>query len=376
MLSRLESTRRRTLQALGLGGAAAVAGCASEAPSAQDAEKEAKTKQQTAAQTESPDVDRVAADPTDLPDPIDRDEPKHHDVTLEVKEVTAEIEPGVTFDYMTFGGQVPGPMIRVRQGDTVSLTVENLPENAMPHNVDLHAVYGTGGGNVATTAAPGEGNGMEFTAAYPGAYIYHCAVPNLDMHISAGMFGMILVEPKEGLPEVDRELYFGQNEIYTDKPAGTEGHHGFDVDAMKNEDPTYVTLNGEAYAITPDRYGPVTVEQGERVRVFFVDGGPNVSSNFHPIGNVWKEAYRDGGGLGEGTPEHNIQTMKVPPGSCMVGEMDTPVPEHIKLVDHALSRVAHKGMMGVVQVDGEEKPEIFDPSPDTAASEDEEGPMY
>jgi len=376
MLSRIESTRRRTLQALGLGGAAALAGCTNEAPTAEDAERETTAKQQTAAATKSPEVDRVAADPTDLPDPIDRDEPKRHEITLEVEEVRAEIEPGVTFDYMTFGGQVPGPMIRVRQGDTVSLTLDNLPENAMPHNVDFHAVYGTGGGNVATTAAPGEANAVEFQARYPGAFIYHCAVPNLDVHIASGMFGMILVEPKEGLPEVDRELYLGQNEIYTDKPAGAEGQHGFDIDAMKREDPTYVVLNGEKYALTPDRHGAVTAEQGESIRVFFVDGGPNLSSNFHPIGNVWTEAYRDGGGLAAGDPERNIQTMKVPPGSCMVGRLETPVPEHIKLVDHALSRVVHKGMLGVIDVQGEEKPDIFDPSPDLPASEDEEGPAY
>ncbi|MDY7083139.1 MAG: multicopper oxidase domain-containing protein, partial [Halobacteria archaeon] len=121
---------------------------------------------------------------------------------------------------------------RVRQGDTVNFTFKNLPDNAMTHNVDLHAVYGTGGGNVATTANPGEENAMKFEAKYPGAFIYHCAVPNLDYHISSGMFGMIVVEPPEGLPEVDREFYLGQHEVYTNKPAGEKGKHSFDFDAM------------------------------------------------------------------------------------------------------------------------------------------------
>jgi nitrite reductase (NO-forming) len=268
-------------------------------------------------------------------------------------------------------------MIRVRQGDTVDLTLESPSGNALPHNVDLHAVYGTGGGAAATTVAPGEENAVRFRAEYPGAFIYHCAVPNLDMHISAGMFGMILVEPEGGLPEVDRELYFGQHEVYTDGEAGQEGKHSFDMNAMKNETPTYVLLNGEKYAWAAANRGPIEVQQGERVRVFMVDGGPNLSSNFHPIGNVWSRAYRDGGlpenGDFEAYADKNIQTMTVPPGSCMIGEMETPVPERIKLVDHALSRVARRGMLAEVDVLGDEREDVFDPD---AHDTSHEGPQY
>jgi len=367
-----ETTRRRALEALGIGGTAAVAGCSAEAPANTD-EDPTPTQQSTAKPT---DVDSVARDPGEIPAPIDRDEPEHHEVTLECEEVTAEIEPGVTFDYMTFGGTIPGPMVRVRQGDTVSLTLENLPENAAPHNVDFHAVYGTGGGSVATTASPGEENAMEFKATYPGAFIYHCAVPNMDYHISSGMFGMIVVEPKEGLPEVDHEFYFGQHELYTDAPTGTEGHHGFDMDAMKQENPTYVLLNGEKYAYAAARHGPKEVDRGDTVRVFMVDGGPNLSSNFHPIGNVWARAYRDGGLPEEedlaAYADKNIQTMKVPPGSCMIGEMECPVPERIKLVDHALSRVTRKGMLAEIDVLGDKQNDTFDPEPDGQ----DEGPIY
>ncbi|MFB6073195.1 MAG: copper-containing nitrite reductase [Halobacterium sp.] len=368
-----ETTRRKVLKTLGVSGATAtVAGCAADPP--------AKTQTTTVTETltsttpNKTDVDRVAADPTDVPDPIDRSEPKTHDITLKVEEVTAEIEPGVTFDYMTFEGQVPGPMIRVRQGDTINFTLENLPDNNMQHNVDMHAVYGTGGGSVSTTAAPGKSNDESFTATYPGAFIYHCAVPNLDYHISSGMYGMILVEPKEGLPDVDKEFYFGQNEIYTKKPTGKEGHHGFDMEAMANENPTYVTLNGEKYAWAAARYGPLEVQQGDDVRVYMVTGGPNLSSNFHPIGNVWREAWPNGAIAG--SPDEYVQTMKVAPGSCFVGTIDTPVPERIKLVDHALSRVVRKGMLAEVDVKGSEKPDVFDPTPGTASGEDEEGPLY
>lgn len=284
----LAPTRRRVLQALGIGSAASLAGCNTATPAADSPTAQQTTTTQSAASTTT---DQVAADLTDLPDPVDWTEAKHHDTTLEVEEVTAEVEPGVTFDYMTFDRQIPGPMIHVRNGDTVSFTLKNLPENDMPHNVDMHAIYGTGGGSVATTAAPGEENAERFKAMYSGAYIYHCAVSNLDYHISVGMFGMILVEPEDGLPEVDREFYVGQHELYTDKPTGKEGHHGFDFEAMKREDPTYVLFNGEKYAWAATNRGPMQANVGETARVFMVTGGPNLQSHFHPIGNVWTECY-------------------------------------------------------------------------------------
>ncbi|MFB6156484.1 MAG: copper-containing nitrite reductase [Haloferacaceae archaeon] len=359
----LETTRRRTLQALGLGGATAVAGCTAGAPTAGDAEAERTRVEQQA----KPSVDRVAADPTDVPDPIARDEPATVEVTLRPEEVTAEIEDGVEFDYMTYNGQVPGPFLRVRQGDTIDLTFENPASNAMPHNVDFHAAAGPGGGAEATMTAPGETTRLRFKATYPGAFIYHCAVPNLDMHISAGMFGLILVEPKGGLPAVDEEIYLGQHEIYTDKKPGETGTHGFDVGAMRREDPTYVVMNGEKYAMTPDRYGSAaTVETGDTARVYFVTGGPNLTSSFHPIGNVWEECWPEGALSND--PDRHVQTKPVAPGSTAVATMNFPVPGNFKLVDHALTRVARRGCMAVVTAEGEEKPGIFDPDPGAAAS--------
>ncbi|SFG87930.1 nitrite reductase (NO-forming) [Halopelagius inordinatus] len=354
----LQTTRRRTLQALGLGGVAAVAGCASEAPAAEQTQQEQTTMKQQTKQA----VDRVAADPTDIPGPIERTEPAEVDVTLTAEEVTAEIEDGVTFEFMTYGGQIPGPFVRVRQGDTVNLTFENPESNAMPHNVDFHAVAGPGGGAEATMTAPGETAELRFKATYPGAYIYHCAVPNMDMHISAGMFGIILVEPKDGMEEVDEELYIGQHEVYTDKETGQEGKHGFSVDAMADEDPTYVLMNGEKYATTPKKYGPAaTVETGDTARVFFVTGGPNLGSSFHPIGNVWEKLYPEGSLSND--PQRHIQTRLVPPGSTAITTMDFPVPGDYKLVDHSLSRVARKGCLSIVRAEGEDNPEVFDPDP-------------
>lgn len=303
---------------------------------------------------------RVAADPTDIPDPINRSSPKTHNIELESKEVIAEIEEGVRFRYMTFGGKVPGPMIRVRQGDTVNLTLTAASENAMLHNIDLHAVYGTGGGSAATYVTPGQAKTISFKAMYPGAFIYHCAVPRMDYHISSGMYGMIMVEPKDGLPEVDHEFYFGQNEVYTQEAAGAPGMHEFNHTKMKEETPTYVVLNGEKNAITSERQGPVKVKKGDTARVFMVTGGPNLTSNFHPIGNVWTKAWREGAIASE--PERYVQTCQVAPGSCGIFEMEFPVAQTVHLVDHALSRVVHKGNMANIVVEGTPDPDIYNPN--------------
>ncbi|MFB6286391.1 MAG: copper-containing nitrite reductase [Candidatus Bipolaricaulia bacterium] len=306
-------------------------------------------------------LDAIVTDPTVLPAPIRRNSAVTHEVTLTCEEIEAEIESGVSFRYMTFGGQVPGPLIRVRQGDTVRFRLENAPDSRMVHNIDFHAVYGTGGGAEATNVQPDQSNGMVFQARYPGAFIYHCAVPNLDQHISCGMFGMIVVEPPEGLPPVDREFYLGQHEVYTDKPTGEKGRHNFNFEAMAAETPNYVLLQGAKTALTANRVGPLKANVGETARVFLVNGGPNLTSNFHPIGNVWTKAWREGAIASN--PERYVQTMAVPPGSCGIFEMEFPVPETVKLVDHALSRVARKGMLGEIKVEGEAKPEIFDANP-------------
>ncbi|WP_181692796.1 copper-containing nitrite reductase [Natronomonas sp. LN261] len=357
------ANRRTLLKTAGAASALTLAGCVSSGeqddPAAENPEPQ--PQEEGLDPAKSLDTDRIAADPTELPDPVDWNEPRHHEIEMVTTEETAEIEPGVTFDYMTFDGRIPGPMVRVRRGDTVNLTLTNEEGNAMPHNIDFHAVYGPGGGADDTTVSPGESATIEFKAMYPGVHVYHCAVPNMDHHISAGMFGAILVEPEGGLPEVDRELYFGQHELYTNGQSGEEGHHAFDFDSMRKEDPTYVCLNGEAYAFTGNGYGPITVQKGERVRIFHSQGGPNLMSSWHGIGNVWETFYRDGDVVSD--PDRYVETAPVAPGSVAIAEIDTPVPGPIKLVDHALSRVVRKGMLGVVQVEGEEEPEIFNPNP-------------
>lgn len=302
-------------------------------------------------------ADTVVADPTRLPPPIHRAHAVHHDIRLEAREVRASLANGAEFAFMTWDGQVPGPMIRVRQGDTVTLAVVADKHNLQPHNVDMHAIYGSGGGAVATTVNPGESHSEFFKCMYPGAFIYHCAVANMDEHISCGMYGLILVEPYDGLPKVDREIYLGQNEVYTREPFGSKGLLHFDNAAMLAEQPNFVLFNGAVNALTPERYGAIKAKVGETLRVFMVCGGPNLTSSFHAIGNVWKECWPQGA-LAD-LPRHYVQTVPVLPGSCFVGTMDLPLPETIKLVDHALTRVVHKGLLAEIVVEGAPKPDIF-----------------
>jgi nitrite reductase (NO-forming) len=261
------------------------------------------------------------------------------EVELETRELVAEVEPGVTFTYMTFNEQVPGPLIRTRVGDTVDLTIRNHEDSTMTHNVDFHACRGPGGGAEDTNVAPGEEKHLQFKVTYPGAFIYHCAVANVDYHISGGMFGLILIEPEEGLPAVDHEFDFGR---------------------MAREDPTYVLMNGEKYAITPDNYAEMNVRTGEIAGVFYGVGGPNLFSSFHAIGSVWDEVWAQGALASE--PGRFVQTTPVLPGSACVATMSFPVPGDFKLVDHALSRVARKGALAVVTAEGPEDHSIYNPS--------------
>ncbi|MCU4744762.1 copper-containing nitrite reductase [Natronoglomus mannanivorans] len=359
------ASRRQVLQGIGAAGLASVAGCLAPSTTASGPGPAASVEADPVPALDPAGAlgaDRIAADPTAIPAPIDRDHAETVSVELVTEEVVAEIEPGVTFTYMTFNGQIPGPLVRVREGDTVELTIHNHEDSTMAHNVDFHATRGPGGGGEATLVVPGETARLRFEATYPGAFIYHCAVPNVDYHIAAGMYGVILVEPEEGLPEVDHELYFGQHELYTVGDTGEEGHHDFSFDRMADEDPTYVALNGSKAAITPDGHGSPTVAVGDTVRVIFGCGGPNLPSYLHPIGSVWDEAWATGSLASD--PELFVETSTVAPGSAFVGTMSFPVPGDVKLVDHALSRVARKGALAVIHVEGDENPEIFDPDPE------------
>jgi len=258
---------------------------------------------------------------------------------------------------MTYDGQVPGPMIRVRRGDTVTLTLRNNAHSSTWHSIDLHAVYGPGGGAEPLTVLPGQSKTIKFKVMYPGAFIYHCAVPGMDEHMARGMFGMIVVEPEEGLPHVHREFYLGQNESYTKQKPGSSGARDFDFDALLREEPTYVTFNGGFNALTAKRLGAMHAKVGESVRIFMVNTGPNLLSSLHPIGNIWTRAWMMGALAMP--PMRYLQSVPVPPGNAIVADMELPVPQTIKIVDHAMTRAARQGAVAEIEVVGKENLEIF-----------------
>jgi nitrite reductase (NO-forming) len=142
--------------------------------------------------------------PPEVPPPIDRDHATKVIVNMEVVEKEMRLAEGVSYTMWTFGGSVPGKFIRVRVGDMIEFHLQNHPDNRLPHNIDLHAVNGPGGGAESTFTAPGHETVFTFRALNPGLYVYHCATAPVGMHIANGMYGLILVEPSEGLPPVDK----------------------------------------------------------------------------------------------------------------------------------------------------------------------------
>jgi nitrite reductase (NO-forming) len=281
-----------------------------------------------------------------VPPPIMRERPAFVVVDLEVVEVEREIAPGTSYMMWTFGGQVPGKFIRVRQGDTVELHLKNHPSSKLPHNIDLHAVTGPGGGASATLTAPGHESKFTFHALNPGIYVYHCATAPVPMHVANGMYGLILVEPPQGLPRVDREYYVMQGELYTSGAYHAPGLQGFDLQKGIDEKPTYVLFNGAEGSLTGDR--ALKAKTGEKVRIFFGNGGPGLASNFHVIGEIFDHVYTEGGSK----TQDNVQTTLVPAGGATMVEFTVDVPGTYAIVDHALFRAFNKGAVGELRVEG------------------------
>ncbi len=292
--------------------------------------------------------------PSDLPGPVGDRGPKSVKVEIETIELQGQLTEGTTYEYWTFDGQVPGPMLRVRVGDQVELTLDNPQESRAPHSIDLHAVTGPGGGATLTQIQPGEQATFSFKALKPGLYVYHCATPMVSQHIANGMYGMILVEPEGGLPPVDREFYVMQGEIYTAQPYGQDGEQKFDVNKLMDEDAEYLVFNGAEGALAEEQ--PLQAEVGDTVRIFFGVGGPNYASSFHVIGEIFDRVY-DKASLTT-PPLSDVQTTLVPPGGATVVEFDLDVPGTFILVDHALSRM-ERGLAGHLIVQGPDNPDIF-----------------
>ncbi|WP_165089307.1 copper-containing nitrite reductase [Neisseria yangbaofengii] len=312
--------------------------------------------QSAAAETpagELPVIDAIVTHAPEVPPAIDRDYPAKVRVKMETVEKTMKMADGVDYHYWTFDGDVPGRMIRVREGDTVEVEFSNNPSSTVPHNVDFHAATGQGGGAAATFTAPGRTSTFSFKALQSGLYIYHCAVAPVGMHIANGMYGLILVEPKEGLPKVDKEFYVVQGDFYTKGKYGAQGLQAFDMDKAVKEQPEYVVFNGHVGAIAGDNALKANV--GDTVRMYVGNGGPNLVSSFHVIGEIFDKVYVEGGKL----INENVQSTIVPAGGAAIVEFKVDIPGSYTLVDHSIFRAFNKGALGQLKVEGEENPEIM-----------------
>ncbi|MCB0420486.1 MAG: nitrite reductase, copper-containing [Bdellovibrionales bacterium] len=295
----------------------------------------------------------VLTAPPNVPPPIARKHNTKLIVNLEVIEKKMNIAKGVEYTFWTFGGTVPGSFIRIKEGDEVEFHFKNHPSSKMPHNIDLHAVTGPGGGAAASFTSPGHESVFSFKALNPGLFVYHCATAPVGMHIANGMYGLILVEPREGLPKVDREYYVMQGDFYTKGKFGIQGYQPFDMEKAIDERPTYVVFNGSTNSMTGENALKAGV--GETIRLFVGNGGPNLVSSFHVIGEIFDTVFPEGGSV----PNHNIQTTLVPAGGAAIVEFKVEVPGNLVLVDHSIFRTFNKGSLGLIKVEGPENKAIY-----------------
>jgi copper-containing nitrite reductase len=306
----------------------------------------------------------IVRDPANVPSPVGNRSPAVVHVTLAAEEVvgTLDSSAGTTYRYWTFNGKVPGPMIRVRQGDNVEVTLRNDASSHMAHSVDFHAALGPGGGAAFTQTVPGQLKTFTFQATTPGLFVYHCGTPMIAEHIANGMYGLILVEPEGGLPLADREYYVMQGEIYTTAAKGKTGMQQFSDAKLMEESPEYFVFNGAVDALTKTH--AMAAKVGETVRVFFGDAGPNDTSSLHVVGEIFTRDYE----LGSLTSAslNGVQTANVPPGAAAILEFKTTSPGNFAMMDHAMARMA-KGLMATFAITGSESAALMHAGPSTDA---------
>jgi copper-containing nitrite reductase len=297
----------------------------------------------------------IVRDPADVPPSVGTRSIATVKVDLTAMEVVGELDhaTGTTYRYWTFNGKVPGPMIRVRQDDTVEVTLHNDPHSRMVHSIDFHAAIGPGGGAALSQVIPGQQKTFTFQATAPGLFVYHCGTPMIADHIANGMYGLILVEPPGGLPHVDREYYVMQGEVYTTAAKGKSGLQDFSEDNLMKEAPQYFVFNGAVDALVNQH--PLTAKSGETVRIFFGDAGPNEISSFHMVGEIFNHEYQ----LGSLSSRlEGVQTALVPPGGAAILELKASMAGQFNFMDHAMTRMS-KGSLGTLTVSGKNVAELM-----------------
>lgn len=345
----------------GMKGSLTVVDPAATAPVAQPAAVQSGMPRVPGSTASAPDIQPLPANVTPLPapriaPPIERTEPANVKFDLTTQKVTATLADGVAYDYWTFDGSVPGPMLRVREGDTVDITLHNAADAGVTHSIDLHAVTGPGGGAKVMQIPPGEDGSFTFKALDPGVYVYHCATPMVAHHIASGTYGLIVVEPRAGLPKVDHEFYVMQGDFYLQGQRGDTGLRAFDLTRMLSEQPDYVLFNGRVGSLSGDN--ALHARVGDTLRLFFGVGGPNLTSSFHVIGAVFDRVFPEGSLTSP--PQTHVQTTHVSTGGATMVEFTARVPGTYSMVDHSLGRM-EKGAAGQIVVEGPGNADVFQP---------------
>ena len=274
---------------------------------------------------------------------------------MEAKEVVSSLAEETSYLYWTYNGTVPGPLLRARVGDTVELTLHNHRTSTHDHSIDLHAVTGPGGGAGMMKVPPGKSKSISFKAVHPGVFVYHCATSNVPTHIANGLYGLIVIDPQEGWPPVDREFYVMQGEIYTEGKVGRKGFQNFSPQKMMDEHPEYIVLNGRVQALAGAKM--LKARQGETIRIFFGNGGVSRISSFHIIGEIFDRVYPE---AALNKVLTSVQTTLVPAGGATVVELTLENSGDYVLLDHAISRI-DRGAYGILRVQGSPVPDLLSP---------------
>jgi nitrite reductase (NO-forming) len=299
------------------------------------------------------------------------------EVRLDTTHKIIDLAPGVKFSAWTFGDMVPGPVVRVRQGDRVKFSMSNRSDEPVPgvrvtaapmmHSMDFHSAM-VSPQDKYRSIAPGQTMNFEFTANYPGVYMYHCGTPMVLEHIASGMYGMMIVEPRKGYPtKVDREYAVVQSEFYTKPDPDKRQVDGvplyvLDGDRVRAKAPTYTVFNGKYNGMVES---PVVAKPRERVRLFVLNVGPSNTSSFHVVGTIFDRVWL------EGNPDNQLrasQTVLLGSSNSAIVEFIIPEEGSYVMVDHHFAN-ASQGAIGLIAAGGAGDPEHHN-IPATAAPTD------
>ena len=267
-----------------------------------------------------------------------------HSVRLEISNATIKLASNVDYDAWTFGGKVPGPFMRVTQGDTVDFTLIN--KAMMPHSMDFHAAE-IAPSKYYVNVMPNDSIHYRFVPHVPGVFLYHCGTAPVAAHIANGMYGALIVDPVTPRPAA-KEFIFVQSEFYLDS-ATTGKPRSLSWERLLGLAPDYVVFNGRAAQYSEN---PIAVKAGELLRLYVVNAGPNRFSAFHVVGGIFDRVYVDGS---QHSPLEGVQTVAVPVGGASIFEIRLKEPGDYPFVTHAFAD-ATKGAVGIFRAANSGKP--------------------